>query len=101
MVMSSRLFGAMALCVLFAGCAPVDPGMGETVKYDMVAQTVNPEPVYPARGALPGDSGEHGAKATERYRKGTVKAPQALTTSSGSGGGGGSSGSSSSGGGAQ
>ena len=95
--MSSRLRGALALSVFAAGCAPVDPGMGEALKYDMVAQTVNPEPIYPARGALPGGSGEHGAKATERYRKGTVKAPQALTTSSGSsgGGGGGSSGSSS------
>ncbi|MEO6248351.1 MAG: hypothetical protein ABIO85_07190 [Sphingomicrobium sp.] len=84
--MSSRLLGVIALAVLAAGCAPVDPGMGEAIKYDMVAQTVNPEPIPSARGALPGDSGEHGAKASERYRKGAVKAPQAMTTGSSSGG---------------
>ena len=91
--MSSRLLGAIGLCLLAAGCAPVDPGMGEAVKYDMLAQTVNPEPVYPANGALPGSSGEHGAKATERYRKGTVKAIERERTGSSSGGGGGGGGS--------
>ena len=87
MVMFSRLVGAICVCLLTVGCAPVDPGMGEAVKYDMVAQTVNPEPVYPAHGALPGDSGEHGAKADQRYRTGTVKAVQVLSTASGGGGG--------------
>ena len=91
--MASRLLGAIGLCLLAAGCAPVDPGMGEAVKYDMLAQTVNPEPVYPANGALPGSSGEHGAKATERYRKGTVKAIERERTGSSSGGGGGGGGS--------
>ena len=93
MAMSSRLLGGIGVCLLAAGCAPVDPGMGEAVKYDMLAQTVNPEPVYPANGALPGSSGEHGAKATERYRKGTVKAIERERTGSSSGGGGGSGGS--------
>lgn len=97
--MSSRLLGAIGVCLLVAGCAPVDPGMGEAVKYDMLAQTVNPDPVYPANGALPGGSGDHGVKASERYRKGTVKAIERERTGSSSGGGGGSSSSSSSGGG--
>jgi hypothetical protein len=92
MAMSYKLLGASCVFLLTAGCAPVDPGMGEAVKYDMVAQTVSPEPIYPARGALPGDSGEHGAKASERYRKGAVKALQVMTTASGGGSGGGSSG---------
>ncbi|WP_051503963.1 hypothetical protein [Sphingomonas jaspsi] len=72
--------------LLAAGCAPVDPGMGEALRYDMAAQTVDPDPVYPEDGAKPGDSGEHGAKASERYRKGTVKDVQSATTSSGTGG---------------
>ena len=95
--MSSRLLGAIGVCLLAAGCAPVDPGMGEAIKYDMLAQTVNPDPVYPANGALPGGSGDHGVKASERYRKGTVKAIERERTGSSSGGGGGSSSSSSSG----
>ena len=97
--MSSRLLATIGVCLLAAGCAPVDPGMGEAVKYDMLAQTVNPDPVYPANGALPGGSGDQGVKASERYRKGTVKAIERERTGSSSGGGGGSS--SSSGGGPQ
>lgn len=96
--MSSRLLGTIGVCLLAAGCAPVDPGMGEAVKYDMLAQTVNPDPVYPANGALPGGSGDRGVKASERYRKGTVKAIERERTGSSSGGGGGSSSSSSGGG---
>ena len=52
-----------------AGCAPVDPGFGEAVKYDMAAQTIDPDPVYPADSLQPGYHGEKGQKATERYRK--------------------------------
>lgn len=82
---------AAALAV--AGCTPVDPGMGEALRYDMAVQTVNPDPVYAEDALQPGYHGEKAQKATERYRKGTVKPPRALSTSSGSsGGGGGSSG---------
>lgn len=56
-----------------AGCAPVDPGFGEAVRYDLAVQTVDPDPVYPENGAKPGDNGEKAQKATERYRKGTTK----------------------------
>ena len=87
LIMAAPLFFALT------GCAPVDPGMGEAVKYDALAQTVNPEPVYLPGGALPGGDGTHGAKATERYRKDTVKAIQRERTGQSiSGGGGGSSG---------
>jgi hypothetical protein len=74
-----------------AGCAPVDPGFGEALRYDMAIQTVDPEPVYPEDGAKPGDSGEHAAKATERYRKGQTKpvVRESASSASGSGGGGG------------
>ena len=80
-----------AILLVASGCAPVDAGLGEAVKYNMAVQTVNPEPQYPADGAQPGDSGEHGAKATERYRKGEVTEIKRINTqrASGSGGGGG------------
>jgi len=75
-----------------AACAPVDPGFGEAMRYDAAIQTIDPDPVYPANGAKPGDNGEHAQKATERYRKGTTKALRLEGTggsSSGGGGGGG------------
>jgi hypothetical protein len=62
--------------VLFAAvtaCAPVDPGLGEALRYDMAIQTVNPDPVYPEGGAQPGDSGVKGAEAVKAYRKGETK----------------------------
>lgn len=71
-----------------AGCAPVDPGFGESLKYDMAAQTIDPDPVYPENGAKPGDNGQKAAKASENYRKGTTKPVQSIGTSSGTSGGG-------------
>ncbi len=76
---------AMAGAAAIAACAPVDPGFGEAVRYDMAIQTVDPDPVYPEDAAKPGDSGEHGAKATERYRKGNTK-PIRRESAGGSGG---------------
>ena len=76
-----------SLGALLAGCTSVDPGMGEALKYDMVAQTVNPEPVYAATGARAGSSGDHAALATERYRKGTIKELKVESSTSASGSG--------------
>ena len=73
---------------MVTACAPVDAGLGEAVRYDMAIQTVNPDPVYPDDGAQPGDSGEKGADAVKRYRKGDTKELKIDSTSSGSGGGG-------------
>ena len=70
-----------------AGCAPVDPGFGEAVRYDLAVQTIDPDPQYPAEGAKPGDNGEHAQKATERYRKGATK-PVRTESSRSSGGSG-------------
>jgi len=86
-ISASRLIPAAALAALLGGCSAVDPGMGEAVKYDMVAQTVNPDPVYPPGGLQPGYDGTHGQKATERYRKDAVKAVVRERTGSGSSGG--------------
>ena len=89
MRIKAMLIPAGALLVAAAGCTPVDPGFGEAVRYDMAAQTVDPDPQYPENGAKPGDNGEHAQKATERYRKGQTKALRQERTGGGSGGGGG------------
>jgi hypothetical protein len=70
-----------------AGCAPVDPGFGEALRYDMAAQTIDPDPQYPADASQPGDNGEKAQKATERYRKGQTKALRRESAGGGSAGG--------------
>jgi type IV pilus biogenesis protein CpaD/CtpE len=79
---------ALALTGL-AGCAAVDPGLGEAQRYNMAIQTVNPDPVYPEDGAQPGDNGEKGANAVKAYRKGETKELKTQSTSNISLGGGG------------
>ena len=92
-ISAARLTAAAGLVGLLAGCAPVDPGMGEALKYDMVAQTVNPDPVYAPNALQPGSDGTHAQKATDRYRKDAVKAiVRERSNSASSGGSGGSSG---------
>jgi hypothetical protein len=66
-----------------AGCAPVDPGFGEALRYDMAVQTVDPDPQYPADALQPGYHGEKAQKATDRYRKGTTKPVRSESSSSG------------------
>jgi hypothetical protein len=85
-----------AACAVLAGCNTADTHIGdesmfvgEAVKYDAAVQIINPTPVYSAEGAQAGDNGEKGATAVERYRKGTVKDVQVMSTASSSGGGGG------------
>ena len=82
MAMRSKAFwistGAALLAV--AGCAPVDPGFGEAVRYDLAVQTVDPDPQYPPDGAKPGDNGEHAQKAMDRYRKGATKPVKTISS---------------------
>jgi hypothetical protein len=91
MAMRSR---KLSLCLAgvglipLAGCASVDPGFGEAMRYDMAVQTVDPDPQYPEGSLQPGYHGERGQKAIDRYRKGTVKAPAAQSSSSSGGGSG-------------
>jgi hypothetical protein len=91
-----RLWITSAAFVALTGCNTAqthigdeDPFLGESVKYDQAIQTVNPTPVYPAQAAQPGDNGEKGATAVQRYRKGEVKQVQTMSTTAGSSGGGG------------
>jgi hypothetical protein len=89
MAMRSRkllLCLAGAGLVPLGGCAPVDAGFGEALRYDMAVQTVDPDPQYPEGSLQPGYHGEKAQKATERYRKGAIKAPAAQTSSSGGSG---------------
>jgi hypothetical protein len=97
--MFSKLLIAPLSLGLLTGCTqlyPVslsaDPGMGEAVKYDIAVQTIDPDPVYGPDSAQPGDNGEHGQKAVDRYRKGSVKEVQQMSSRSSGGGGGGSGG---------
>ena len=83
----AKLIIQATVLVSLASCAPVDPGLGEALRYDMAIQTVNPDPVYPEGGAQPGDSGVKGAEAVKAYRTGETKALKVESTQSGSGGG--------------
>ena len=91
--MSSKVLCAILPIFVVAGCNTTknigqeDPALGEAVKYDAAVQTVNPDPVYPAGAAQPGDSGVKGAAAVKRYRTDAVKQIEVMQTTSGTGGG--------------
>lgn len=84
-----------ASCLALASCntanshiGDTDPYFGEAVRYNAAIQTINPDPVYAENGAQPGDNGEKGAKAVERYRTDKVNSrhrSESRITSSGSG----------------
>lgn len=75
--------------VAASGCAPVDAGFGEAMRYDMAIQTIDPDPQYPEGGAQPGADGVKGAKAHENYRKGNTKGLRIERSGGGGSGGGG------------
>jgi type IV pilus biogenesis protein CpaD/CtpE len=95
MAMSYKLLlGAPLAVLLLAGCDTLnqnnlspDPGFGEAAKYDAAVQIIDPDPVYDAQGAQPGDNGEKGAAAVKRYRTDKVKNVETMTTNSSSGSG--------------
>ena len=69
----------------------LDAGFGEVTKYNAAVQTIDPDPVYTAEDAQPGDHGEKGANAVKRYRTDNVKDTEpagATTRRAGRGGGG-------------
>jgi len=95
--MSSKLFVIAVASIALGACSTVhknigqeDPAFGETVKYNAALQIINPAPVYAAEGAQPGDNGDHGAQAVKRYRTGTVKALETISSTTSSSGGSGS-----------
>lgn len=96
----SKIVAAAALFAL-AGCqstpegkriAPqagsLDAGFGEVTKHNAAVQIIDPDPVYTAEGAQPGDHGEKAANAAKRYRTDQVKeteSPGATTRRAGRG----------------
>jgi hypothetical protein len=97
--MSSKLLLIAAVGIGLGACSTMnknigqeDPGFGEAAKYDAALQIINPDPVYPAGSAQPGDSGAKGAAAAKRYRTDSVKQVEVMQTSTGGGASGGSSG---------
>ena len=98
--MTSRITPVVAAATLgtaLVGCAensiyerPGDAAFGEANRQTMMAQVIDPDPVYeePMVG-----SGEHAADAVERYRTDSVKEPESISTTTRIGGGGSGSGS--------
>jgi len=91
--MSSRLLLAPLALGLLAGCntvnpqsGSVEPGFGEALKYDMAVQVIDPDPVYSADAAQPGEQGDKLAPAVKRYRTDAVKNVETVSTSAGGGG---------------
>ena len=80
----------MAAAALPLGaCAPVDVGLGESVRYHMAAQTIDPHPKQET-DLVEGGDGQRSADAVKRYREGKVKEPRPITTTiiqTGGGGG--------------
>jgi hypothetical protein len=68
----------------------LDAGWGEASRYNAAVQIIDPDPVYTAQGAQPGDNGQKAANATKRYRTDQVKALEPVSSTSKSGGGSGS-----------
>ena len=94
----ARLTLPLAALVALGGCNTAqshigdeDAFLGEAVKYNAALQTINPDPIYPAEAAKPGDGGAVGAAAVKRYRTDKVKPVETMDTTSGSGSSGGSS----------
>jgi hypothetical protein len=92
----ARRIACLALLPFAAGCAsipsiyeqPGDAAFGEANRQTMMAQVIDPDPVYEEPMVT---SGEHAADAVERYRTDNVKEPDSIsTTRSVSGGSGGS-----------
>ena len=88
----ARRIACLALLPFAAACAsvpsiyeePDDAKFGEANRQTMMAQVIDPDPVYeePMVG-----SGEHAAGAVERYRTDAVKEPESVSTTTGTGGG--------------
>ncbi|WP_202389659.1 hypothetical protein [Croceibacterium soli] len=88
-----RRAACLSALSLLAGCAsvpsvfeePGDAAFGEANRQTMMAQVIDPDPVY---GGPMITSGDHAADAIERYRNDAVKEPETISTTSGAGGSG-------------
>ena len=85
---SRRRLVTMAALLALGGCNTAhsaigsgDTRFGEAAKYNAAVQTIAPDPVYAAGGALPGNSGAKAVAATRRYRTDAVKPVEDIKTS--------------------
>lgn len=70
---------ALAACAEYSLMeAPGDASFGEANRQTMMAQVIDPDPVYDTEMAT---SGEHAADAIDRYRNDAVKQPETQRTS--------------------
>ncbi len=87
MAMFSKPLRLAPAFLLIAACDTVhpngslDPGFGETARYNAALQTIDPDPPVVAGAAMPGDNGARGAAAGRRYRTDTVKPVERIQTS--------------------
>ena len=77
--MDSKLIFVTAAAMVAVGCTPVDHGFGETHRWNIEQQVIDPDPQY-AGDPMEGGDGERAADAVTRYKEGTVKQPAAVTT---------------------
>ena len=82
--MPKRLLLLLAPAVALGACTPVDHGYGETTRWNIEQQVVDPDPEY-AGNVMEGGSGERGAAAVRRYNRGQVTQPARTSTSGASG----------------
>lgn len=68
-------------------CTPIDTGLGNSIRTNQALHVIDPGPVADDDAPIM-TSGVRAAAAAERYRKGEVKKPVAITTTGGSGAGG-------------
>ena len=58
----------------------LDAGFGEVTKHNAAVQIIDPDPVYTAEDAQPGDNGDKAADAARRYRTDNVKDTEPANT---------------------
>ncbi len=68
-----------------AACTPVDTGLGDSIRTNQALHVIDPGPVAGDDAPIM-TSGVRAAAAAERYRKGEVKKPVAITTTGGGSG---------------
>ena len=69
----------LLLALLAAGCTPVDYGVGETHRFNIAQQVVDPDPHYEG-SEIEGGSGERAVDAVGRYNRGEVRQPVSVNT---------------------
>ena len=79
--MPGKKIYALSSLLILSGCAPVDVGFGEAVRWDVAQQVIDPDPGYDSE-IIEGGSGEHANRAVDRYNRDQVKQPVSIGTSS-------------------